>query len=178
MAFTVDHTQTNELKPVGRYEVIIDKVQERFTTKNTPYLNFTLTIRNDVQNPVKSGKMFAALYKKKQPTAADQAVNGYSAPQMQAWCKAAQIANGRRFENLSEVCEALTGALVIVQLKHEDYNGRTYERVDSFPEPTNYPECKYQDKSTAAQQSTLSQTLAPDTNGFTELADDESDVPF
>lgn len=178
MAFTVDHSRTNELKPAGKYEVIVDKVVERYTKNNTPYLNFTFTIRNDVENPVKGGKLFGALYKKKQPTAADLAVDGYSMAQVQTWCKAAKFANGRNFENLAQVCEALVGALVIVQVKHEEYNGKMYERVDSLPEPTNHPDCKHQSKPTAAQQDTLPQGIKPDANGYAELADDDSDVPF
>ena len=38
-----------------------------YTKNNKPYINLILTIRNDVNNPVKGGKLFAALYKKKEP---------------------------------------------------------------------------------------------------------------
>ena len=143
MAFTVDHSQASELKPEGKYEVIVDKMKPSFTRKNTPCLNLVLTIRNDVSNPA-GGKLFTSLYKKKEPTAADRAVDGYSAARIQAWCKAARLENGRRFESLEELCAALTGALVRVQLQHEEYNGRTMERVGPWPEQTAYPDCKHQ----------------------------------
>lgn len=91
MTFTVDHSASNAKKPAGRYEVIVEQVKPSFTRKNNPCLNFVLVIRNDVDNPVKGGKLFCSLYKKKQPTAADLAVDGYSAAQIQGWCKAAAL---------------------------------------------------------------------------------------
>lgn len=173
MAFTVDHSQASELKPEGKYEVIVDKMKPSFTRKNTPCLNLVLTIRNDVSNPA-GGKLFTSLYKKKEPTAADRAVDGYSAAQIQAWCKAARIENGRRFESLEELCAALTGALVRVQLQHEEYNGRTMERVGPWPEQTAYPDCKHQGVNRAQFQTLPDTVTAQD---FTELENDE-DVPF
>ena len=176
--FTVDHTKTNELKPEGTYEVIVDKVSEQYTKNNKPYINLILTIRNDVNNPVKGGKLFTALYKKKKPIQADLSVDGYSAAQIQQWCKAARFEQGRNFENLKQICEALQGALVVVQLTHEEYNGTMRERVSNYPEATKHPDCKHQSKPTAAQQDTLPQGIKPDANGYAELADDDSDVPF
>lgn len=176
--FTVNHSQTNDLKPEGTYEVIVDKVSERYTKNNKPYINLILTIRNDVNNPVKGGKLFAALYKKKEPTQADLSVDGYSAAQIQAWCKAANFENGRNFESLKAVCDALQGALVRVQVTHDEYNGTVRERVENFPIATNHPDCKHQSKPTAAQQDTLPQGIKPDAHGYAELADDDSDVPF
>lgn len=172
MAFTVDHSQTTDLKPEGTYETIIEKVEGAYTRTNKPYLNIVLLVRNDVENPTKGGKLFAALWKKKEPNAADLSVDGFSAAQLQAWCKAAQIPNGHVFESLQDLCATLQGTLVRVKMYHDTYNGRTSERIDSFPEPTMFPNCKHQYKNTTAPD-TFSQTM-----GFTELDPDDSDVPF
>ena len=172
--FTVNHSQANSLKPEGIYEVIVDKASEKYTKSNKPYINLILTIRNDVNNPVKGGKLFAALYKKKEPTQADLSVDGYSVAQIQAWCKAANFENGRRFESLKDVCDALQGALVRVQVTHNEYNGNKSEQVGNFPSATNYPECKHQSETPTAQPD----TLPVDVGGFAQMPDDDSDVPF
>lgn len=174
MTFTVDHSASNAKKPAGRYEVIVEQVKPSFTRKNNPCLNFVLVIRNDVDNPVKGGKLFCSLYKKKQPTAADLAVDGYSAAQIQGWCKAARIENGRHFERLEDLCQALVGALVSVELSYEAGEGdRSYERV-SWPEVTHFPDCKHRAAAAPGTGSTLPPAVGAEE--FTEMGDD--DVPF
>lgn len=165
MAFTVDHKAVNEydLKPEGEYEVIIEKMKPSFTRKNTPCINFVLAIRTDTDNPVKGGKLFDSLYKKKDPSQADLAVDGYSAAQLQRWCKAARIENGRQFASMEELCQALVGAPVRVTVKHEEAPGYPKRERVSFPTESKFPNV---------------QTTAP--AGFTELppADPADDVPF
>lgn len=170
MAFTVNHNEVNDyqLKPEGDYECIIEKMKPGVTKKGTACINLVLVIRNDVQNPVKGGKLFDSLYKKKDPSPADQAMEGYSAAQIQRWCKAARIENGRHFESLEEMCAALEGALVRVNVKHEKQEGyKPRERV-GFAAETRFPECKHQYRNTSA---------APNVE-FTEMPDDDADVPF
>ena len=167
MAFTVDHSAANSLKPEGKYEVIVEKAKPSFTKSNKPCINFVLVIRNDVPNPTKGGKLFTSLYKRREPTPADLAVDGYSAAQVQGWCKAAQIPNGKRFESVEDLCESLTGALVCISVQHQtDDAGRTRENV-SWPEPTQHPDCRHQHKDAAAAPAE-----------FTPLPDNDQDVPF
>lgn len=169
MAFTVNHSEVNDyqIKPKGEYECIIERVKPSTTKLGKPCINLVLIIRNDVQNPVKGGKIFDALYKKTQPSAADLNVDGFSAAQIQRWCKAARIENGRHFDSLEDLCAALEGKLVRVTLDHEEYKGKPHERI-GFANETRFPECKHKFKEKANLNAE-----------FTELpADDGDDVPF
>lgn len=136
--FVVNYDEARELKPAGKYEVLIDHIEQTQTKKGTPCISIKLKIREDVENPAKSGYLFVQLYRKKEPSEAEESIGGYSIAQLQAWCKAAGVANGTAFGGLDDILKALIFKPVLVEMKHEEYNGRTNERVNNFPEPTKH----------------------------------------
>lgn len=141
------------LIPEGEYEVMIQEARMIFTRGGTPCIDMPLIIREDVdENPRKSGRIFHTLWKRKEPTAADLACEGYSAKQVQMLSKAAGLPNGRDYANMQDWCDDLKGRFLRVTVGHEEYRGQTNARV-KWTNETKHP------------------------NGFSPI-DDESDVPF
>lgn len=143
----------SEIIPVGEYEVTIQEARMTYTRSGTPCIDIPLIIREDIdENPVSSGRIFHTLWKRKEPTIADQACDGFSSKQVQMLSKAAGLPNGKAYDNMQEWCDDLKGRFLRVTVEHEEYNGQTRARV------------KWTNESKRP-------------NGFTPV-DDESDVPF
>ncbi len=182
MAFSQNNSAaTGGLKPEGKYETIITSIDEKTTKRGSQYLSIRLTIRNDVEGQ-KYGNacLFDAIYKKKEPTQEDLAVNGYTFGRLMAVGKAAKLTDGKEYKDLAEYCDDLVGKCVIAVVKHEtDDKGTTREKV-SYLEPTQHPDCKHKFK-TAVTADTVS---APKNESFaattsTEAAtEDDGDYPF
>lgn len=145
MGFKNDFNQAEQggLKPEGDYECIITAIEERTTQKGSTGLNLTLVIRNDVQGQ-KFGNacLFHTLWKRKDPTDMDKQVNGYGFGQVMALGKAAALPDGKDYESLKQFCEDLLNKCVRATVKHEEYNGKTYEKI-SYVNPTKFSECRH-----------------------------------
>lgn len=145
MGFKNDFNKAEQggLKPEGDYECIITAIEERTTQKGSTGLNLTLVIRNDVQGQ-KFGNacLFHTLWKRKDPTDMDKQVNGYGFGQVMALGKAAALPDGKDYESLKQFCEDLLNKCVRATVKHEEYNGKTYEKI-SYVNPTKFPECRH-----------------------------------
>lgn len=139
-------TQGNGVKPEGKYECIINRIEKRTTKNGAEGINFSLVIRNDIDGQkYKNAYLFHTIWKKKEPTTADMQVEGYNFGQLMAMGKAGGLDEGKDYENLDEYLKDLNGKCILATLKHEEYNGKTQERV-SFVEETKYPECKHKFK--------------------------------
>lgn len=104
MAFSQNNSAaTGGLKPEGKYETIITSIDEKTTKRGSQYLSIRLTIRNDVEGQ-KYGNacLFDAIYKKKEPTQEDLAVNGYTFGRLMAVGKAAKLTDGKEYKDLAE----------------------------------------------------------------------------
>lgn len=116
------------LPPEGEYECMIEQAAESATLKLTPFLDIRLRIRTDVPNPC-AGILFHRIWKKRQPTPADIACEGYVAWQVQSLSKAAQLPDGKEYATLDDWCADLIGRCIRVTVEHEEYNGRKRARV-------------------------------------------------
>lgn len=183
-------TQQSSIKPEGDYECLIAKISERKYTKNENgvdvekcCLNIAMVIRNDIQQNYKNAYIFHTLWKRKEPTEADKQVNGYGFGQVMALGKAAGLPDGKEYDSLQQFCEELVSKPLRVTLKHEEYNGKTQERV-SWLNPTKFPEVNHISKPKTVSNDTYAnqnQSFASSTStaqqGFTDMPLDD-DLPF
>lgn len=137
-----DDTQDFDLIPVGKYEVIIQKIEEWTTKKGATGLNLTLVIRNDVEQKYKNRRIFHTLWKRKEPTQADMQVQGYSFDQIMALAKAVGLPSGKNYEDVYKLCDDLKGRIMRVTVAHEEYNGDTREIVE-YMNKSKKPECRH-----------------------------------
>lgn len=188
MGFSTNYedVQNYGLIPEGYYEVIIKNIEEHTTRKGAKGLNITLVVRNDVRQECKNRLIFHTLWKRKEPTQVDLQVQGYGFSQIMALAKAVGLENGKEYENVYELCGDLVNRVIRVKVVHEDYNGRTNERVH-YINASQFPECKhiYKEK-TAVTADTVAQRpqeqFANSVNSgnlddFEEILSD-GDVPF
>ena len=187
MGFSTDYEDVNDfdLIPKGEYEVIITKIEERTTQKGATGLNFTLVIRNDVEQNCKNRCIFHTLWKRKEPTKKDMQVQGYSFKQVMQLAKAVGLPSGKSYETVYNLCDELGGRVMRVTVGHKEYNGRTNEEVKYMNE-TKFPENKHTFK-TAVTSDTVAQK-APETfansgtsyGGMDDYEDilSDGDVPF
>lgn len=148
MGFKTDTSQAQQgydIKPEGDYECILIKCEERTTKNGATGLNFSMVIRNDVNQPFQNGYIFHTVWKRKQPTKYDEQVNGYGFGQIMAMAQACQLEDGKEYETLEDFLIELLKKPLKATLRHEEYNGRMQERV-SFVNPTDYPEVKHKFK--------------------------------
>ncbi|MBR2284588.1 MAG: DUF669 domain-containing protein [Ruminococcus sp.] len=198
MAFKTNTTATatNELIPEGEYEVIIRNAEEKqsYSGTNTK-LNFSLVIRNDVEQKQKNRYLFLEIWKKHEPNADDKQVDSYNYAHLMSLVKAVGgIPDGTEFETVLDLCKVLVGKCMRVKVTHNTYNGRTSEKIDQLYGlmPTKFPDCKhvFQNKSAGSSEgfaqrpaeSFVSQTGMPaDSNAYNNDFEEilgEGDIPF
>lgn len=181
MGFKTNHKEATQgdfsIKPEGDYEVIIKGIEEKTTRNNKTGLNMKLLIRNDVSGQkFGNGFLFHTFWKRKEPTELDMQVEGYSYGQIMNLGKAARLPDGKEYENLSEYIADLIDKCVRVTLKHEEYNGKTQERI-SWINETKFPDCKhvYKQSATTAQNGFAANT---NTQQFATAPIVDSDIDF
>lgn len=150
MAFGTNYEnipQGGGLVPQGNYETIITNAVIS-QTKNGKYkVGFMLTIRNDIQQDCQNRVLFMDIWRKREPTPADEQVDGFNFAQLMAVSRATQIPSGQSFESLEQFLQALCGRCLIATVKHETYNGETTAKVDPLGvEPTKFPDCRHVQK--------------------------------
>ena len=135
------------LVPQGNYETVVTNAVIS-QTKNGKYkVSLMLTIRNDIQQNCQNRVLFIDIWRKREPTAADEQVDGFNFAQLMAVSRAAQIPSGQSFESLEQFLQALCGRCLIATVKHETYNGETTAKVDALDTmPTKFPECRHVQK--------------------------------
>lgn len=152
----------SELVPDGFYECIITNAEIRQTQNGKYKVGFMLTIRNDIQQPCANRVLFLDIWRKREPTPADEQVDGFNFAQLMAVSRAAKIPSGQNFESLEQFLQALTGRLLIAEVKHEEYNGKTQVRVDSLSTaPTQFPDCRHVQKQRQQAQNPAYGSPAP-----------------
>lgn len=187
MGFSTNYedVQDFDLIPKGEYEVIITKIEERTTQNGATGLNFTLVIRNDVEQKYQNRCIFHTLWKRKEPTQADMQVQEYSFKQIMQLAKAVRLPSGKSYETVYSLCDELGGKIMRVTVGHREYNGRTYEEVKYMNE-TQFPECKHTFKTSVtsdtvaerpAETFASSSTSYGSVNDYEEILSD-GDVPF
>lgn len=135
------------LVPQGNYETVVTNAEIRQTKNGKHKVGLALTIRNDIQQECQNRVLFIDIWRKREPTAADEQVDGFNFAQLMAVSRAAQIPSGQSFESLEQFLQALCGRCLIATVKHETYNGETTAKVDPLgTAPTKFPECRHVQK--------------------------------
>lgn len=171
MGFTINHKEaaSGGILPKGEYEVIIKDAHVGATNSGTPCINFRLTVRNDCGQEYANYTIYDSLYKRKDPTPEDMAVDGYSSKQIQTLSKAAGLQDGKSYSGIDEWAADLIGKLLRVTIQHEDYNGKTNARVQ-WRNETKYPNCAHV---------WTENNAASDRTGFVDVTmENDDDAPF
>lgn len=133
MAFTTSYENKGKnLLPEGTYEAVCTQCVESATKGGTLYLQLRLLVRDDIKQPSAGAVHFEAVFKKKQPDTADQAVGGYSAKRIMQISEAFGIPSGTRFDSLEDWCSCLLGRHAKMVIAHDTYNGEKNARVKWF----------------------------------------------
>lgn len=157
MSIKVDFNQAQQgrfVAPEGQYECIIKAARHDMTKGGTEYLHITLVIREDVEQVGQGEVIDWSVWKKKIPTQRDP--EGFPIGVIQHISKVVKFDNGQEFATFDDWMKALAGKPVCVEIKHDEFNGRTSAKV-AYSHETAYPEV-------AAA-------------GFVAVTDDE-DLPF
>lgn len=152
MAFrtnTSKASEGNSIKPEGDYEVIIDSAEIRVTAGGKENINLVYVIRNDVGQEYRNGLIFHSIWKKNEPNPDDMSIGGFNYAQLMAVANAARLPDGKEYADLNEFLAELEGKPIKVHLYHNDYNGKTYEKVNRHM-PTEFPSVKHKAKTSAA----------------------------
>ena len=175
-----------EMLPVGEYETLITKAEIRRAKSGNLYINIRLVIRNDVNQKYQNRNIFYSIFQKKEPTAMDNQVEGFSFKQIMKLCKSAGLENGKEYADLNEMLRDLIGKTIRVTIEHNEYNGNISERV-KYVDETKFKECRHkaQDESTKSSNQSYQNNnteskendIIGDLSDFEDVIND-SDIPF
>lgn len=154
MNFSTKYDDLNdfELLPEGVYETIVKSAQEAVTQNGAQYIDIRLVIRNDVEQQYKDRYIFHKIWKKKEPTAQDNQVDGYSFKQLMNLASSVKIPSGKNYGSVAELCADFTGKCVKAEIEHNTYNNRTNERV-KYLSATDHPDCRHKFKEKTSDSS-------------------------
>lgn len=175
MAFSTDYSNVG-LIAEGDYECVIAEAFSNSTKNGAEYFSVNFVIRDDVPQKYQKKHLFHSIWRKKEPTADDMKIGGFSFGQIMALSKAAQLPNGKAYETLDELGNDLEGRCVKVHVSHEfnEYYGEDRERV-KWINKTEHPR-----ENTAVQQTHQNPQPQPPQRqkqgSVSELADD--DLPW
>lgn len=156
--FQVNHDEAMDMSLIeeGEYEVIVTKAFEDTTKNGAIFINLHLQVRNDIDQKYKNRYIFASIWQSKE-------TGQYHPGMLNTIAKALRIENGKRYNSLEELLNDFVRRTARVKVGHEEYNGKTYERVKSW-EPSRFDVCNHVFKA----------ENIPD--GFIEIEDDN--IPF
>lgn len=127
----------------GIYEVVIESVVEDANANTgTEFTNFTMVIRNDLDQPHKNSKIWHRNWKAK-------ATGKYNMIMFNTIGKAAQLENGKTYSSFEELLEDYERKPIQVLVKNEtsEHNGKTYENLNVKQwKPTAFPNVQHQFK--------------------------------
>lgn len=126
----------------GVYEVVIDSAVEDATQSGSEFTNFTMTIRNDLDQPFKNQKIWERVWKAK-------ATGKYNMTMFNTIGKAAQLQNGKTYNSFEELLDDFKGKPLQVYVENEtsEYNGKTYENLNVKQwKPTKFPDVQHKFK--------------------------------
>jgi len=173
--------EENTLLPAGEYEFLIKNAELRTAKSGIAYIWLMLVIRNDVEQKYKNKVVFESMFKKKEPTPADNCVEGFSYARLMSMGKSSGLEHGKTYKDLNEFLTDLINKPVKCSIIHDTYNGNTKERIKYFNE-TSFKNCKHvfkdnDEKQPASNQTQQTAELTGDLSDFVEILND-GDVPF
>lgn len=174
MAFETNYQSNTGILPEGMYECVIKSVYEDATKGGKIYINVPLVVRNDIDQKFQNAYIWHSIWKKKEPSQSDLAVNGYAAFGVNALSQAAGLKEGTHFETLTDWMDALKGMPVRVEVKHElnSYTNQLQARVKKLF-PSSHTDCKHKWKTS---DTNARPAIAANTN--VDVNDEDGDLPF
>lgn len=91
----------------------------------------------------------------KEPSPDDLQVQGYGFGQVMQLAKAAGLTDGKEYESVYELCGDLMNRVIRAKVVHEEYNGKTNERVH-YVNKSDFPDCTHKFK-----EAVKADTVAP-----------------
>lgn len=155
----------------GTYEVIIESAVEDATDSGAEYTNFTMVIRNDLDQPHKNQKIWHRNWKAK-------ATGKYNMLMFNTIGKAAQLENGKTYSSFDELLNDYAGkpVQVFVQNETSEYNGKTYENLNVKSwKNTKFPDIQHQFKGKGKQ---VNNAQDPFANDAADIDVSNDDLPF
>jgi len=144
----------------GTYEVIIDHATEGATPSGAEYTEFRMTIRNDLDQPHVNLKIWERVWKAK-------ATGKYNMMMFNTIGKAAQLENGKTYNNFDELLEDYANKPVQVFVKNEtsEYKGKTYENLNVKSwNKTKFPSIQHEFKEGAGGSGSKTETIEIDSD--------------
>ena len=184
MNFKVDYDSANNLIAPGSYECRIVEAFTNATSGGTLFFSVRMAIRDDVEQPHKGRIIFHRIWRKKEPTAEDMTVDGYSFKQLMSLCRAAQLPNGKRFSSLDELGNDLTGRDLKVTVEHEfnQYRGENEVRVKwlnkSDISPSVQPTAQITPPPARSKKGSVSDLALEENTGGDFTPADDDDLPW
>ena len=184
MSFKVDYNSANNLIAPGSYECRIVEAFTNATAGGTLFFSVRMAIRDDVEQPHKGRIIFHRIWRKKEPTAEDMTVDGYSFKQLMSLCRAAQLPNGKRFSSLDELGNDLTGRDLKVTVEHEfnQYRGENEVRVKwlnkSDISPSVQPTAQITPPPARSKKGSVSDLALEENTGGDFTPADDDDLPW
>src|SRR5699024_1740848 len=154
----------------GVYEVVIDHASEDATKTGAECTNFQMTIRNDLDQPIKNQKIWERVFKAK-------ATGTYNMMMFNTIGKAAGLQSGKTYNSFEELLEDFRGKplQVFVQNETSEYNGKTYENLNVKQwNKTKFPQVQHQFKQ--SNDSNGNNNAGPFNGNQPNIND--SDLPF
>lgn len=154
----------------GTYEVIIESAVEDATQSGSEFTNFTMVIRNDLDQPHKNQKIWHRNWKAK-------ATGKYNMIMFNTIGKAARLENGKTYSSFEELLDDFEGkpVQVFVQNETSEYNGKSYENLNVKSwKPTAFPNIQHQFKG----KGNAGNSSSPFKNDGEPIDISEDDVPF
>lgn len=126
----------------GTYEVVCTKAMEKVYNTGTVYSEFTLTIRNDIDQKSKNMNIWHKVVQTKD-------TGKYNPKSFNTLGKYFNLQNGKTYSSIDDLLNDFVGKCVCVKVKNEkrQFEGKEYEElnVKSFM-PTNFPDLRHQFK--------------------------------
>jgi len=109
----------------GTYEVVVTRSEEKQTQSGADYVEVTLTVRNDVNQPSQNALIFHKIWKTK-------ATGQYNGKAFNTLGDAFNLQNGKNYNSLDELLKDFIGKTALVTVKNEtsNNNGQTYTNVN------------------------------------------------
>ena len=132
MAISINYDKVYDIIPEGTYEFQIGAASLATTKGGTEYISIPMTIRKDVEQQQQGRVLFHAIWKKKEPNSMDAQICGFNFGSVMAIMKNAGIPAGTEFDSLKDMLKAVEGKPIRGNVIHDEYNGRTNAKIDTF----------------------------------------------
>lgn len=172
MAFSTDYDNLGSgMIPEGDYECVIISASQGFTKSGAENFTANMVIREDVPQKYQGKHIFHTIWRKKDPTADDMKVDGFSFKQIMQLARGAELPNGKLYETLDDLGNDLVGKFIKVTVEHQEYKGKPTERV-KWINKTEHP----RGSTTVSQDSQHQPPQRQKQGSVSDLADD--DLPW